>query len=89
MDGNLTLGENVRYLMHKCDLVNSDWSQNINILYSKVELYINRLMNINHKCTGSVIRELCETGDSCNTIFELNELLHLNYVLTSDVYCMN
>ena len=42
------------------DIVNSDWSQNIDILYSKVELYLNRLMNINHKCTESVIRELCK-----------------------------
>ena len=49
-NGNSTLGENVRYLMHKYDIVNSDWSQTIDILYSKVELYINRLMNINHKC---------------------------------------
>ena len=76
-NGNSTLGENVRYLMHKYDIVNSDWSQNIDILYSKVELYINRLMNINHKCTGSVIREMCETRDSGNThFFEPNELLH-------------
>ena len=76
--GNSTMGENVRYLMHKYDIVNSDWSQNIDIVYSKVEVYINRLMNINHKCTGSVIRELCETRDSCNThFFEPNELLHL------------
>ena len=28
----LTMGENVRYLMHKYDIVNSDWSKNINIL---------------------------------------------------------
>ena len=64
--------------MHKYDIVNSDWSQNIDILYSKVEVYINCLMNINHKCTGSVIRELCETRDSYNThFFESNELLHL------------
>ena len=57
--------------MHKYDIVNSDWSQNIDILYSKVEVYINRLMNIDHKCTGSVIRELYETRDtsSCNTHF--------------------
>ena len=68
-NGNSTMDENVRYLMHKYDIVNSDWSQNINILYSKVELYINRLMNIYHKCTGSVIRELGETRDSCNTQF--------------------
>ena len=70
--------ENVRYIMHKYDIVNSDWSQSIDILYSKVELYINLLVNINHKCTGSIIRELCEMRDSCNThFFEPNELLQL------------
>ena len=53
--------------LYSANVPNSDWSHNINILYSKVELFINRLMNINHKCTGSVIRELCETRDSCNT----------------------
>ena len=57
-NGNSTLSENVRYLMHKYNIVNSDWSQNIDILYSKVELFINCFMNINHKCTESVIREL-------------------------------
>ena len=63
------MGENARYLMHKYDIVNSDWSQNNNILNSKVEQYINRFMNINHKSTGSVIIELCETRDSWNTHF--------------------
>ena len=77
-NGNSTLGENVRYLMHKYDIVNSDWSQTINISCSKVELYLNRLMNINYKCTGSVIKEMCETRDSCNIhFFEPNELHHL------------
>ena len=64
--------------MHKYDIVNSDWSQNINILYSKVELYSNRLLNIDHKCTGSVIRESSETRNNCNTqFFERKELLYL------------
>ena len=78
-NGNSTIiGENVRYLLHKHDSVNSDWSQNINILYSNVELYSNRLLNIDHKCTGSVIRELCETRDNGNTqFFERKELLYL------------
>ena len=47
------MGKNVRYLMHRYDIVNSDWSQNINILYGKVELYSNRLLNIEHKCTSN------------------------------------
>ena len=66
---------------------NSDRSQNINVLYSKVELYFNRLMNINHKCTGSVIRELCETRDSCNTqLFGRKELFYLMYTIISIHY---
>ena len=84
-NGNSTLGENVRYLMHKYGIVNSDWSQNINILYSKVELYSNRLLNIEHKCTGSVIRELCEMQDNCNTqFFERKELLYLIEMLCTN-----
>ena len=36
------------------------------------------MININHKCTRSVIRKLCETRDSCNTqFFEHYELFHL------------
>ena len=68
-NGNSTTGENVRYLMHKYNIVNHDWSKNINKLYSKVELYVNHLINVDHKCTGSVMRELCEMRDNCNTIF--------------------
>ena len=79
------MGENVRYLMHKYDIVNSDWSQNINILYIKVELYSNRLSNIEHKCTGSVIRELCETRDNCNIQFVgRKELLYLIEMLCTN-----
>ena len=42
------MGQNVRYIMDKHNIVTSGWSQNINILYSKVELYSNRLINIDH-----------------------------------------
>ena len=84
-NGNSTMGENVRYLMHKYGIVNSDWSQNINILYSKIESYSNRLLNIEHKCTGSVIRELCETRDSYNTqFFERRELLYVIEMLCTN-----
>ena len=79
------MGENVRYLMHKYNTVNSDWCQNINILYSKVELYSNRLLNIEHKCTGSVIRELCETRDNSNAqFFERKELLYVIEMLCTN-----
>ena len=32
------MGENVRYLMHKYDIVNSDWSQNIDISYTRYKI---------------------------------------------------
>ena len=43
-------------------------------------------MNINHKCTESVIRELCETRDSC-IVFLIKAVLLLNvrnkyYIIT-------
>ena len=42
-------------------------------------------LNIEHKCTGSVIRELCETRDSCNTqFFERKELLYLIEMLCTN-----
>ena len=41
---NSTIGENVRYLKHKYDYVSSDWSQNMIILYSKVEIYISYIL---------------------------------------------
>ena len=76
--------------MHKYDIVNSDWSQNIIILYSKVELYSKRLLNIDHKCTGSTIRELCETRDNCNTqFFYPNELLYLTETVLFYMYEIN
>ena len=43
------------------------------------------LFRIEHKCTGSVIRELCETRDSCNTqFFERKELLYLIEMLCTN-----
>ena len=54
------LGENVRYLMHKYDIVNSDWTQNINILYSKLELYCRYRLN-----RVPVEQRVCET---CNVV---------------------
>ena len=37
---NSTLGENVRYFMHKYNIVFTDWFENINILYNKIDMYV-------------------------------------------------
>ena len=44
----------------------------INILYSKVELYINRLININHKCTESENCVKCEIVVTHNFVSAMN-----------------
>ena len=45
------MGENVRYLMDKHNIVNSDRSKNIKMLFWKIQLYVNHLVNVDHKCT--------------------------------------
>ena len=37
---NTTLDENVRYFMHKYNIVFTDWFENINILYNKIDIII-------------------------------------------------
>ena len=37
------------------------------MVYTKVELYVNHDVKIDHKCTESVIRELYETRANCDT----------------------
>ena len=34
-------------------------------IHTKVELHVNYVLNIDHKCTGSLIKKLCEARDSC------------------------
>ena len=43
------VGENLHYFMHKYDIVNSQWSQNINILYSKVTYLLNVVTALRYK----------------------------------------
>ena len=41
--GSLAVDQNVRYHMHKYNITDNDW-------------YRNNYVNVDHKCTGSVIR---------------------------------
>ena len=58
---NTTLGENVRYsIMHKYNIVFTDWFKNINILYNKKDIYAKHNFDAESFSVGNTIRELCE-----------------------------
>ena len=51
-------------------LPDSDRYENVvSMMYAKVELYVNHVVNMYYKCIGSVISELYEAGDNCDTHF--------------------
>ena len=59
-----TLDENVRYFMHKCNIVFTDWFENINILYNKIDMSVKHNFDAESFYLGTTIRELCEARDS-------------------------
>ena len=79
---NITLGENVRYFMYKYNIVFTDWFENINILYNKIDIYVKHNFDAELFYVGNTIRELCEARDNyCSQIFERSELLQMIDVL--------
>ena len=75
---NTTLGENVRYIMHKYNIVFTDWFENINTLYNKIDIYVKHNFDAESFYVGTTIRELCEARDNCcPQFFERGELLRM------------
>ncbi len=60
-----TLGENKRYFMFKYNISQSDWNQPIHVLYHKIDMYCKIIITDVNRCTAAVIREMCESRDSC------------------------
>ena len=58
-----TLGENIRYLMHKYKLDMHLWYGFITSLFNKIDLYITSHNVIEDRCTDMTIRELCVIRD--------------------------
>ena len=79
---NTTLGENVRYFMHKYNIVSTDWFENINILYNKIDIYVKHNFDAESFYVGNTTSELCEARDNCcSQFFERGELLRMIDVL--------
>ena len=61
-----TIGENLRYFMYKYMIQEYDWYESINIIYKTIKKV---------QCDAAVIRELCESRDSCSDLlFSRKEL---------------
>lgn len=72
---NSTIGENIRYFMYKFNIRESEWHSPLHVINKKVDLFVNRNVNIDVECTAAVIRELCELRDTHDTtLFERDEL---------------
>ena len=53
-----TIGENIRYLMHKYEFDMHQWYGSITPLFNKIDLYITSHTIIKDRWTGIAIREL-------------------------------
>ena len=65
-----TIGENIKYFMHKCNITMSDWYNSFSYIRKKIYVYVNRNVDMNVKYyTAHAIQDLCEMRDLHN--FEL------------------
>ena len=52
-----------------------DWYESINIIHKKIDSYMLSHFNAKVQCDAAVIRELCESRDSCsNLLFSRKKL---------------
>ena len=58
-----TIGENIRYLMHRYKLDMQQWFGSNTPMFNKINLYVTSYTVIEDKCTGTAIRELCSVRD--------------------------
>ena len=47
----------------------TDWFENINILYNKIDMYVKHNFDAESFYVGTTIRELCEARDNCSPQF--------------------
>ena len=64
-----TIGENIKYFMCKYNITMSDWYNSFSCIDKKIDVYVNRKVDMNVKYTAHAIQDLCEMRDIHN--FEL------------------
>ena len=64
-----TVGENIRYVVYKYDLLYDDWFGHLNKMCVKLDAHVHSITNYDDVCIANAIRELCEARDSGITQF--------------------
>ena len=68
--------------MYKYNIDFTDWFDNINILFNKIDMYVKHDFDSESFYVGNTIREVCEARDNCcSQFFERDELLQMMDVL--------
>ena len=84
-NSNTTLGENVRNFMHKYNIVFTEWFENINTLYKKIDIYVKNNFDAECYYVRTTVRELCEARDNgCPQFLDRSDILQ-----TIDMLCTN
>ena len=81
-----TIGENIKYFMYKYNIATSDWYNSFSYISKKIDIYVNRKIDMNVKYTANAIQDLCEMRDLHNRliILKLNNLF--NIFVLNDLY---
>ena len=61
-----TIGENINYFMYKYNIAMSDWYNSFSYIDKKIDVYVNRKVDINVKYNAHAIQDLCEMRDLHN-----------------------
>ena len=72
-----TIGENIRYFMYKYKVQEYDWYESINIIYKKIDSYLKSRFNAKVQFDAAVIRELCDSRDSCSDLIFIRKELEV------------
>ena len=61
-----SFGENIKYCMYKYNITMSDWYNSFSYIDKKIDVYVNRKVDMNVKYTAHAIQDLCEMRDLHN-----------------------
>ena len=79
-----TIGENIKYFMYKYNIAMSNWYNSFSYIDKKIDVYVNRKVDMNVKYTANVIEDLCVIRDlHIFELFDNNEIEQfIQYVCT-------
>ena len=66
---NTTICENIKYFMYQYNFNLQDWHKPSWVIYSKIDIHVNKQLDYDAECTAMAVRDLCISRDTCNNQF--------------------